>query len=146
MDSGQSCVIDNCKALNSTALSGIYLNNSLGLGTKNIIRNCISAHNEQAGIAVYSGKNLIEGNIIYRNNTQGIYIGRKKTSSSGISLNRTPVMGFGLAQPTVITTLFRAIMFLLMSIMEFTCPAPATTIPLSETMSGDDNEPKNNLK
>ena len=57
-------------------------------------------------------------------------------------MNRTPVMGFGLAQPTVITTLFRAIMFLLMSIMEFTCPAPATTIPLSETMSGDDNEPK----
>ncbi len=78
LDSGQSCVIDNCKALNSTARSGIYLNNSLGLGTKNIIRNCISAHNEQAGIAVYSGKNLIEGNIIYRNNTQGIYIGREE--------------------------------------------------------------------
>ena len=36
LDSGQSCVIDNCKALNSTARSGIYLNNSLGLGTKNI--------------------------------------------------------------------------------------------------------------
>ena len=79
LDSGQSCVIDNCRALNSTALSGIYLNNSLGLGTKNIVRDCISAHNEQAGIAVFSGKNIIANNIIYRNNLRGIDVSREET-------------------------------------------------------------------
>ena len=66
-------VIDNCRALNSTALSGIYPNNSLGLGTKNIIKPGIArfAHNEQARLRYVAVKNLIVNNIIYRNNLRG---------------------------------------------------------------------------
>lgn len=78
IDSGQSCVVDTCYvhncATHGSGGAGIGLNNTLGLGTKNIIKDSFIANNGTAGVLSGSGKNIIKGNIIFRSFTDGVIL------------------------------------------------------------------------